>query len=228
MSIEERFARITDESPAASLHVAILVFPDVEVLDFAGPFEVFSVAARIAAATMARARSPFTVSLVGASGASLAARHGMGVVPHYGFYNVPPVDLLIVTGGIVTQPLADAATLDWVASAHRQAALTASVCTGAFILAKLGIVDGLPVTTHWDDIAELRHSYPALDVREQVPFVDNGAVVSSAGISAGIGMSLHLVGRILGTGMAIATARRMEYDWTPGHDVQATPAPAAA
>lgn len=204
MSIEERF------SQQSTLHVAILVFPDVEVLDFAGPFEVFSVASRIAARP-----APFTVSLVGETGGSLSARHGMGVVPHYGFHNVPPVDLLIVPGGVMTEPLANPATLAWVKHAHAQAALTASVCTGAFVLAKLGIVDGYPVTTHWADIAALREAHPALEVREQVPYVDNGALITSAGISAGIGMSLHLVRRILGAVQASATARQMEYDWQP-------------
>ena len=204
MSIEERFAQ------QPTLHVAILVFPDVEVLDFAGPFEVFSVAARIAPKPL-----PFTVSLVGETGESVAARHGMGVVPHYSFHNAPPVDLLIVPGGVMTEPLANPATLAWVAHAHARAALTASVCTGAFVLARLGLVDGLAVTTHWEDIPALRETYPTLDVREQVPYVDHGALITSAGISAGIGMSLHLVARILGTAHARATARQMEYSWAP-------------
>lgn len=207
MTINDRFERQT------SLHVAILVFPGVEVLDFAGPFEVFSVAARIGQRDTGHA--PFKVSIVGASGAAVTARHGLGIVPHHGFADVPGVDLLIVPGGLMEQPLADAATLAWVMRAHRQAALTASVCTGAFVLARLGIVRGLAVTTHWSDIAELRGSYPDLDVRDCATFVDQGAIVTSAGISAGIGMSLHLVQRILGAAAARTTARVMEYDWEP-------------
>ncbi len=193
------------------LQVGILVFPEVEVLDFAGPFEVFSVASRIALREIG-VPTPFTVTLIGASGGPVMARHGMQVIPHFGFHDAPHLDVLIVPGGVVTQPLADPATLDWVRRQDGSAVLTASVCTGAFILAKIGLLDGLKVTTHWDDIAELRSAHPGLDVLENVPFVDQGSIVTSAGISAGIAMSLHLVGRILGLPLARATARRMEYE----------------
>jgi transcriptional regulator GlxA family with amidase domain len=207
-TIEARRARVK------TLQIGILVFPDVEVLDFAGPFEVFSVASRIARRLIG-VDSPFAVSLIGASGGKVQARHGMGVHPHAGFDDAPALDLLIVPGGLVDQPLADPATHAWILRQHAGAALTASVCTGAFILAKLGLLDGLAVTTHWEDIADLRAAHPGLDVRVAVPFVDQGRIVTSAGISAGIGMSLHLVGRILGADMARATARQMEFDWTP-------------
>lgn len=197
-----------------TLHVGILLFPEVEVLDFAGPFEVFSVAARLVARQPGGV-APFKVSLIGASGAVVAARHGMGVAPHYSFASAPVIDLLIVPGGVMSQPLADPLTLDWVSRMAGTAALTASVCTGAFILAKLGLLDGLSVTTHWEDMADLRREFPALTVQDQVPFVDQGKIVTSAGISAGIGMSLHLVQRVLGVEMARATARQMEFDWQP-------------
>lgn len=196
------------------LEIGILVFPEVEVLDFAGPFEVFSVASRIAHSVIGVA-APFRVSIVGASGASVMARHGLGVCPHVGFHDAPQFDLLVVAGGVVEQPLGDPATLDWIRQQDRGAALTASVCTGAFVLAKAGLLDGLKATTHWDDIAAMRAAFPAVDVIQNVAYVDQGRIITSAGISAGIGMSLHLVGRILGLPMAIATARRMEYEWEP-------------
>lgn len=203
-----------------SLDIGILVFPEVEVLDFAGPFEVFSVASRIAERVIGQ-RAPFRVALVGASGGTVMARHGMGVCPHAGFDNAPAFDLLVVPGGVVDQPLADPATLDWIRRQHAGAAVTASVCTGAFILARAGLLDGLAVTTHWEDIAELRAAYPETDVRGGVPWIDQGRIVTSAGISAGIGMSLHLVGRILGEDMARATARQMEFDgYPPGQNSQ--------
>jgi transcriptional regulator GlxA family with amidase domain len=204
--IKTRFDR------TGKLQIGILVFPDVEVLDFAGPFEVFSVASRIAASEIGMA-DPFDVRLVGASGAAVQARHGLSVVPHASFASAPALDLLIVPGGVVTQPLADQDTLEWVRRQDAGSALTASVCTGAFILARTGLIDGLTVTTHWDDIVELRDTHPDLTVLENVQYVDQGRIVTSAGISAGIGMSLHLVGRILGLPMARATARRMEYTW---------------
>ncbi len=195
-----------------SLDVAILIFPEVEVLDFAGPFEVFSVAGRI---LKRDGRAPFNVSTVAAERVPVFARHGLPVTPTACFADRPAADVLIVPGGIVTQPLNDTATLDWIREAARGAGIVASVCTGALILAKLGMLAGRSCTTHWDDIGELRRDHPDLDVRENTPFVDQGAVVTSAGISAGIGMSLHLVGRILGLDAARKTARQMEYDWEP-------------
>lgn len=206
---------ITRRQRLKTLHVGILVFPDVEVLDFAGPFEVFSVASRIAVRHPECPEPPFKVSIIGADRRIILARHGLGIHPHYGFDDVPDVDVLIVPGGVVTQPLHDAGTLEWVRRSVRTAALTASVCTGAFILAKIGLLEGLTVTTHWEDIPDLRKAFPNLTVVESVPYVDHGNIVTSAGISAGIGMSLHLVGRILGKDMARATARQMEYDWQP-------------
>ncbi|MFP5391574.1 MAG: DJ-1/PfpI family protein [Gammaproteobacteria bacterium] len=200
-TIEQRYVR------TGQLHVGILAFPDIEVLDFAGPFEVFSVAARIHEAT------PFRVSIVGASGQPIRARHGLGVVPHLDYAQASDVDLLIVPGGVVTTVINDAPTLAWIRRAAEGAALVASVCTGAFLLAKLGMLDGLACTTHWEDIGLLRQHFPQLEVRENVKFVDNGRIVTSAGISAGIEMSLHLVARILGQQAAEATARQMEYDW---------------
>ena len=196
------------------LDIGILVFPEVEVLDFAGPFEVFSVASRIAHSEIG-VEAPFRVSIVGASGAVVMARHGLGVYPHVGFADAPQFDLLVVAGGVVDQPMGDAATLDWIGEQDRGAALTASVCTGAFVLARVGLLDGLQATTHWDDVDGLRLAFPQVEVLENVAYVDQGRIVTSAGISAGIGMSLHLVGRILGLGMARATARRMEYTWEP-------------
>ncbi|HYD81562.1 MAG TPA: DJ-1/PfpI family protein [Paucimonas sp.] len=198
-----------------SLHIGILVFPDVEVLDFAGPFEVFSVAARMALRRPEFSVAPFKVSTVGAARAPVMARHGLQVLPHHGFDDVPPIDLLIVPGGIVTQPAQDADTLDWIRRTSETAALTASVCTGAFLLAKVGLLEGLTVTTHWEDLPDLRTEFPGLNVVENVPYVDQGGIVTSAGISAGIGMSLHLVRRILGEELAVRTARQMQYDWAP-------------
>ena len=193
-----------------TLDVAILLFPEVEILDFAGPFEVFSVASRIA---RDRPHPPFRVSTVAARRMPVPARHGLPVLANFGFEEQPPVDLLIVPGGIMDEPLANPATLSWLAAASKQAALTASVCTGAFLLANLGLLAGCNVTTHWEDIPDLRAAYPDLHVVENVSYVDEGAIVTSAGISAGIDMSLHLVGRVLGLPAARATARQMQYNW---------------
>lgn len=210
-----------------SLQVGILVFPGVEVLDFAGPFEVFSVASRVSLRDLGIAL-PFRVSLIGVRQERIEARHGMGILPHFSMPDAPAVDLLIVPGGVMDHPLGCETTQAWTKRANDTAALTASVCTGAFLLAKLGILEGLPVTTHWEDIPGLRARFPQLEVREQVPFIDNGRVLTSAGISAGIGMSLHLVQRVLGAGMAAATARQMEYVWMPSRQASTQRLDAAA
>jgi transcriptional regulator GlxA family with amidase domain len=199
-----------------TLDVAILLFPDVEVLDFAGPFEVFSVASRIHRGTEHR---PFRVSTVAAERMPVPARHGLPVIANYTFEEQARADVLIVAGGIVDQPLGDPKTLAWLSAASKEAALTASVCTGAFLLAKIGLLKGRRATTHWEDIPELRAAHPDLAVIEDVPYVDEGRIVTSAGISAGIDMSLHLVRRILGFAAAQATARQMQYDWSEARAV---------
>ncbi|WP_439859348.1 DJ-1/PfpI family protein [Pseudomonas sp. MBLB4136] len=206
----ETLATLVRQRP---LDIAILLYPEVEVLDFAGPFEVFSVASRVALRELGLAHPAFLVHAVAASRTLVSARHGLRVMPERGFADAAPCDVLIVPGGVVTQPQGDEATLAWVAETAGRASLTASVCTGAFILAAAGLLGRGPVTTHWEDIPALRAQYPQLEVVESVPFVDRGALVTSAGISAGIGMSLHLVGRLLGVELARATARQMQYDW---------------
>jgi transcriptional regulator GlxA family with amidase domain len=123
------------------------------------------------------------------------------------------VDCLVVPGGVVTAELGKPDVVAWIARAAKQTRITASVCTGAFLLAKAGLLDGLSVTTHWEDMAELREMFPALDVVEGPRWCDAGALVTSAGISAGIDMSLHLVRRLHGAALATRTARQMDFDW---------------
>lgn len=207
--------RLTDLVAARTpIQVGILLFPEVEVLDFAGPFEVFSVVARLSKQPQWRGYPAFDVSTVAREAGPVVARHGLGVVAGHGFATAPAFDILVVPGGVVDQPLADAATLDFVRARSATAALTLSVCTGAFVLARAGLLTGRRVTTHWEDIADLRTAHPELDVVKDVAFVDEGRVMTSAGISAGIELSLHAVGRILGREMARATARQMQFETT--------------
>jgi len=191
------------------LNLGIYLYDNAEVLDFAGPFEVFSTANRLAAEPV------FNVFLVGETGATIHARGGFQVNPTYGFSDHPAIDVLIVVGGVHICELSKPRVLRWVAGVAAQARLVASVCTGAFILAKAGVLQQETVTTHWEDIADLRRDFPALDVQENVHWVDQGRIVTSAGISAGIGMSLHMVGRLAGRELAERTARQMEFDWQP-------------
>ncbi|MBD8754999.1 DJ-1/PfpI family protein [Pseudomonas coleopterorum] len=195
------------------LHVVILLYPGIEILDFAGPYEVFSVATRIALRDGLSAHPPFLVSTVAANRGLLAARYDLRVQPDAQFDDELPCDVLIVPGGVIDQPVNDPDTLDWIRRMASRTGLLTSVCSGALILAKAGLLQGHSVTTHWADIQELREGYPDLDVQEDVPYVDAGSLVTSAGISAGIDMSLHLVARLLGDDAARITARQMQYEW---------------
>jgi len=202
-------------SDSASLRVLILAFDGVEALDFAGPFEVFTTASRVSQRMRPGSAAPFEVASVAhvAAGQPVQARAGLQLLANHALAGSLPADVLIVPGGVVDAPMASPETLRWIARTAAEAKIVASVCTGAFLLAASGVVADDAVTTHWEDVAELRERFPSLDVREDVRWVDNGRVVSSAGISAGIDMSLHLVERLAGRELAERTARQMDYAW---------------
>lgn len=189
--------------------VGIYIFDHVEVLDFAGPYEVFTCASRVAAAGAA----PFRVRTIGASSAPVRARAGLVLHPETTFADCGPLEVLIVPGGVVSAELARPEVTAWIAGMAREAELTASVCTGALLLAAAGLLDGRAATTHWEDAAELQAGWPQVRVRAARRWIDTGAVVTSAGISAGIDMSLHLVERLAGRALAERTARQMDYTW---------------
>jgi len=190
--------------------VGILIFDEVEVLDFCGPFEVFS-SARPPGQTEDKSRL-FTVLTIAQEPRLITCRGGLLVQPHHTIDNHPPLDILVAPGGQGTRRERDNdRLLDWIAEQDRRIELTTSVCTGAFLLAERGILDGLPATTHWASIDWMREQYPAIDMRDDLRVVDTGHVVTSAGVSAGIDMALHIVARLHGDEIAAWTARRMEY-----------------
>ena len=193
------------------LKVGIYVFDDVEVLDFAGPYEVFTTASRVAARRGGAA--PFSVCTVAPSAAVVRARAGLVVVPDHAIVDHPKLDVLIVPGGVVDRELLRPGLSTWIAAVAAGTEVTASVCTGAFLLAAAGLLTGRRATTHWEDQADLARAFPQLCVVPELPWVDEGRVVTSGGISAGIDMSLHLVARLAGQELAAATARQMEYRW---------------
>ncbi|BEP47800.1 MULTISPECIES: DJ-1/PfpI family protein [Variovorax] len=197
-----------------TLRVRILAYDGVEALDFAGPFEVFTTASRVSQRMNPGAPAPFEVASV-ALGANepVQARAGLRLLADHDLAANPMADLLVVPGGVVDAPMASPATLRWIADCAAGAQLVASVCTGVFLLAKSGVAVREAVTTHWEDIADLREQFPLLDVRENERWVDSGRIVSSAGISAGIDMSLYLVERLAGHPLAERTARQMDYAW---------------
>jgi transcriptional regulator GlxA family with amidase domain len=192
--------------------VGILIFDDVEVLDFCGPFEVFATT-QYPGQDGPDERRPFHVITIAEWAATVRCRGGLLVQPHHTIADHPPLDILVVPGGWGTRREANnPRLLDWIAAQDRTTQLTTSVCTGAFLLAARGLLDGLPATTHWTSIERLRATHPAILVRDDVRYVDAGRIVTSAGVSAGIDMALYLVSRLLGPAVAQVTARRMEYE----------------
>jgi transcriptional regulator GlxA family with amidase domain len=189
--------------------VAILLFDDVEVLDFAGPFEVFSVTRELSNSQL------FAVHTVGITPGTVRARNGLKLVPEHTLESVPQPDLLIVPGGYGTRALLNQpSVIDWIRRKAPKTELVASVCTGSLLLAKAGLLADLPATTHYQCFDQLRELEPTATVREDVRFTDNGHVLTAAGISAGIDLSLHIVARLHGPETAQRTAAYMEYHWT--------------
>ncbi|MCC6135969.1 MAG: DJ-1/PfpI family protein [Candidatus Contendobacter sp.] len=187
-------------------NVAILLFDDVEVLDFAGPFEVFAVASELHDYAL------FRVFTVAASAGPIRARNGLSVLPDYPLESAPRPDVLIIPGGGGTRALMhNTAICGWIAAAAGQAELTLSVCSGALLLAKAGLLAGLRATTHHQAIDLLREVAPDTEVLAGERYVDNGRIVTAAGISAGIDASLYVVGRLCGEEVSTRTAAYMEY-----------------
>lgn len=199
-----------DQNPPRT--VGILIFDDVEVLDFCGPFEVFSVA-RPAGTNDDESRL-FNIVTIAEEHRIITCRGGLLVQPHYTIADHPSLDILVIPGGQGTRrerhnrPL-----LDWIARQDERTELITSVCTGAFLLAERGLLDRHRATTHWASVEWMRATYPALEMLADARVVDEGHLITSAGISAGIDMSLHVVARLHGIEAALWTARRMEYDW---------------
>jgi transcriptional regulator GlxA family with amidase domain len=196
-----------------TLRVGIYVYPEVEVLDFAGPYEFFSTASRVRGRLAPGEPAPFVPCLVAERPGIVRARAGFPVEAHFSFADHPPLDVLVVPGGVHEPELEKRDVLSWIASQHARTRLTASVCTGAFLLAAAGLLEGLAVTTHWEDQADLARAFPRVTVREGARWVEHARIVTSAGISAGLDMSLRLVARLAGLDLAERTARQMDYDW---------------
>ena len=191
--------------------VGIFLFNEVEVLDFAGPFEVFSLARQQGGDECA-----FRVCTIARTSAPVRARNGLVVVPEFTIASAPKLDLMLVPGGYGAEELEirEPETIRYLQEMSAQTNILASVCTGAFLLAEAGLLNGKRATTHWLDLDRLERDYPAILVQRGVRFVDEGSVLTSGGISAGIDLSLYLVKRLIGESAAKATARRMEYDCT--------------
>jgi transcriptional regulator GlxA family with amidase domain len=191
--------------------VGILVFDDVEVLDFCGPFEVFSVT-RLDEARRREEPSPFEVVLAAERLGPVTATGGLRVLPHHDLAGCPPLDVLVVPGGWGTRrEMHNGPLVGWVRDRASAAETVTSVCTGSLLLGRAGVLDGRRATTHWWTFDLLRDTAPAAAVERREHVVEDGNVLTSAGISAGIDMALRVVTRYHGEAVARAAARYMEY-----------------
>lgn len=197
-------------------NVGILIFEDVEVLDFAGPFEVFNVTAEL------NEPAPFHVYTIAESSAPVKTRGKLVIHPNYTIYNSPKPDILIVPGGAGSRALLKKPyILAWLQSQAETTERLCSVCTGALPLAKAGLFTGLKVTTHHDNLDDLQRLVgdSATVIRDR-RYTDNGHILTSGGISAGIDMSLYIVRDLLGESVLAKTLEEMEYSWSPDTDLK--------
>lgn len=193
--------------------VGILIFPEVEVLDFCGPYEVFSVA-RLNEATRRDTTSPFKVLTVSETSEPVSATGGLRVVPDYDFDSCPKLDILVVPGGWGTRPLLNNQRYtDWIRQRAGEVERVTSVCTGSLLLANAGLLVGKSATTHWRSLDFFRNRFPNVTVERHLHVVEDGNVLTSAGISAGIDMALLLVKQFYGEQIARNTATYMEYPY---------------
>jgi putative intracellular protease/amidase len=199
------------EAKPYTRNVAIVVYKNAEPLDWAGPFEVYNNAGNFGATSGGDA---FHVYIVSKTKDPVDAQ-GLHVVPSYSIEDAPKPDIVLFPGGPSNAITNDPAFYTWAEKAAREAEIAQSVCTGAFVLGKAGLLDGLDVTTFHGAIDGLQKTYPKARVHRGRRYVDNGKVVTTAGISAGIDGSLHVVARLLGRRIADDVANYMEYAWAP-------------
>jgi transcriptional regulator GlxA family with amidase domain len=193
--------------------IGIVIFDEVEVLDFCGPFEVFSVT-RLNEEHRREEPSPFEVLLIAQSGEPVKTAGGMKVIPHFTFEQCPSLDILVVPGGWGTRKeMSNPAMLSFVGSRASEVKTLASVCTGALILGSADLLDGLCATTHWRSLETMQTLFPKVTVDAKSHVVKAGKVITSAGISASIDLALILVAQYCGEDIARATARHMEYPY---------------
>ena len=190
--------------------IGILVFDGLEELDAVGPWEV------LAAWTRQWPDDGWSVTTIAADGGLVRCAKGLVLQAEHSWADAPALDVLIQPGGMGTRTqLADETYLDWIRARRADTPLLASVCTGSLVYAAAGLLKGRPATTHWASLDRLAGLDPSIDVRPDDRYVDDGDVVTAAGVSAGIDMALHLVDRLAGTDRAREVRRYVQYDPAP-------------
>ena len=205
-----------DQAENDAQNVGILLFDGVQVTDFTGPYDVFVLARPAGTSNPIEAPPLFRVFTI-AQQETVACEGGLRVLSDYRLENHPAVEVLVVPGGLgVFRVRDDAAVMAWVQRTAETAQLATSVCLGSLLMGELGLLKGMPATTHWMFLDELRRLAPDTEVRGGVRYADAGRLITSAGISAGIDMALHALERLHGPEVAAQTARILEYDYWEG------------
>jgi len=192
-------SRATQQAPLRK--AAILIFDGVQIIDYTGPYEVFG-GAGIQVFTVATSTAPITTNM------------GMKVTPHYSLDEAPPADVLLIPGGGVSATQQDQRVLKWIQDRSKQAEYVVSVCNGAYILARTGLLDGLTATTTAGLIDGLAAAAPKVKVVRDQRYVDNGKFITTAGLSSGIDGALYVVSKLFGQAQAQLVALGIEYDWS--------------
>lgn len=197
-----------------TLDVAVLLYDDVELLDIAGPLEVLAVANRLHLRGSSTGPLFNVTTVADTAGRPVRTRASLDVVAGAGYDEAQNVDIVLVPGGVTGAAENDDDLLGWLRSTANSARISASICNGALLMDRAGLfADGDSVTTHWEDAALLKRRRPALQVDASLPWIDLGRIITSAGISAGIDMSLYLVSRVGGHELGQRTAKQMVYPW---------------
>jgi transcriptional regulator GlxA family with amidase domain len=189
------------EMSSNNLRVAVLLFDGVEEIDYAGPIEAFG------------ASGP-KVFTVGQTKSTVESVWGLKVTPDYDFSDAPEADVLVVPGGGIKEAWKNPKLLDWIRERSAKVQVVLAVCSGAFILGKAGLLDGIQATTTASLRPQLAKMFPSTSVSEK-RYVDAGKIITTAGLSAGIDGTLYLIARQGGKKKAEAVATYMEYDWKP-------------
>jgi transcriptional regulator GlxA family with amidase domain len=188
-------------------NTAILLFNDAEVLDFAGPFEVFNAANRMAGEVI------FSVYTIAENKDVISARNGLKVIPDYSLNNCPSPDILIIPGGSGRKiQMTNQFLLNWIKSKYNGFEFLLSVCTGSLIVGKTGLLDGLEATTHHNSYQEFENTFPSIKLIKNAKYIDNGKIITAAGVSSGINMSLYVIGRLFGEELKAKTASHIEFN----------------
>ena len=186
------------------LKIGIFVFDKMQILDFAGPYDILATVPEFQVFTVAKSREP------------VCAHHGLTLIPTYDFEHMPPLDILVIPGGKGTdREREDQRVIAWIKAQAQRVQYVLTICTGAFLLAETGLLNGKKATTYHDDIDEFKSRYPSITILDRARYVDNGRMVISAGVSAGMDGALYLVAKIRGKATAQKTAHHLEYRMEP-------------